>query len=148
MDSSSVQPTFSGNTAQYQISEDSLSAPVDYKSRDSMEVDLANQQIHLYGEAEVNYQTISLRADHIVLDYGTNLVTAEAWPDTSGRLAGDPQFIDGGQEFSAKNIKYNFKSKKGIVTETVTTQDDVYVRGGNPNSSAGLSKPVTAPNRT
>ncbi|PPK86266.1 lipopolysaccharide assembly outer membrane protein LptD (OstA) [Neolewinella xylanilytica] len=137
VDSSAVEANFSGNTAQYQISPDSLTAPVDYQSRDSMEVDLANQRIHLYGAARVNYESISLQAEHIVLDYGTNLVTAEPYPDTSGVLVGDPQFSDGGQEFTAKNIKYNFKSKKGIVTETVTTQDDVYVRGGKSKFVSG-----------
>ncbi|WP_157975868.1 putative LPS assembly protein LptD [Lewinella sp. IMCC34191] len=137
VDSIPVQPTFSGNTAQYRISEDSLTAPVDYQARDSMEVDLVQQRIHLYGAGQVNYQSISLQADHIVLDYGTNLVTAEAWPDSSGTLVGDPKFSDGGQEFVATNIMYNFKSKKGIVTETVTTQDDVYVRGGKSKFVSG-----------
>ncbi|THH41673.1 putative LPS assembly protein LptD [Neolewinella litorea] len=137
VDSSAIDAGFVGSTAQYRISEDSLDAPVDYSSRDSMEVDLENQQIHLYGEAQVKYQQINLRADHIVLDYGTNLVVAEPWPDSSGTLRGDPQFSDGGQEFSAKSIKYNFKSRKGIVTETVTTQDDVFVRGGKSQFVSG-----------
>ena len=137
VDSSQVQPRFSGSTAQYQTSEDSLTAPVDYASQDSMDADIRNQRIHLYGNAQVSYQDVTLRANHIVLDYGTNLVLAEPWPDSSGTLAGDPQFSDGGQEFTAKSIKYNFKSKKGIVTETVTTQDDVYVRGGRSKFVSG-----------
>ena len=130
-------PRFSGSTAQFRISEDSLAAPVDYASQDSMDADLDAQQIHLYGNAEVKYESITLRANHIVLDYGTNLVRAEPWPDSSGTLVGDPQFSDGGQEFTAKSIKYNFKSKKGIVTETVTTQDDVFVRGGRSKFVSG-----------
>ena len=128
---------FRGSTRDYAVSPDSLDAPVDYQSRDSMEVDMVNQQIHLYGEAQVNYLDISLRADHIVLDYGTNVVMAEPWRDTSGTLVGDPQFSDGGQEFTAKSIKYNFKSRKGIVTDTKTTQDDVYVLGGRSKFVSG-----------
>ena len=130
-------PRFSGSTAQFRISEDSLASPVDYASQDSMDADLDAQQIHLYGNAEVKYESITLRANHIVLDYGTNLVRAEPWPDSSGTLVGDPQFSDGGQEFTARSIKYNFKSKKGIVTETVTTQDDVFVRGGRSKFVSG-----------
>lgn len=128
---------FRGTTADFQMSEDSLDAPVEYSSRDSMEVDLANEQIHLYGDAQVNYQEVSLKANHIVLDYGTSIVRAEPWPDSSGTLAGNPQFSDGGQEFGAKGLTYNFKSRKGIVTETVTTQDDVYVRGGKSKFISG-----------
>lgn len=128
---------FGGSTADYTISNDSLDAPVEYSSRDSMEVDMVNELIHLYGDAQVNYQQISLKANHIVLDYGSSIVRAEPWPDSAGVMNGDPQFADGGQEFSAKLLTYNFKSKKGIVTETVTTQDDVYIRGGKSKFVSG-----------
>ncbi len=137
VDSSAVTVGFSGSTADFQVSADSLDAPVEYRSRDSIIAEVGSQRIHLYGEAQVDYLDISLKADHIVLDYGTNLVVAEPWPDSSGTLVGDPQFSDGGQEFTAKGIKYNFKSRKGIVTDTKTTQDDVYVLGGKSKFVSG-----------
>ncbi len=137
VDSIPQEAAFAGNTAQYRVSQDSLDAPVTYRSRDSMEVDMVNQQIHLYGEAEVNYQEIKLQADHIVLDYGTNVVRAEPWPDSSGTLAGDPQFSDGGQDFSSKSITYNFKSRKGIITETMTTQQEVFIHGAKSKFVSG-----------
>ena len=98
---------------------------------------MVNELIHLYGDAQVNYQQISLKANHIVLDYGSSIVRAEPWPDSAGVLSGNPEFADGGQEFTAKLLTYNFKSKKGIVTETVTTQDDLYVRGGKSKFVSG-----------
>ena len=137
VDSVSQDAPFRGSTADYQMSPDSLDAPVDYQARDSMDIDLANQQIRLYGAAEVNYQQVSLKADFITLDYGTNLVQAAPYPDSAGVLVGDPVFSDGGQEFSAKSLEYNFKSKKGIVKETVTTQDDVFIRGGKSKFVSG-----------
>ncbi|MCP9237580.1 putative LPS assembly protein LptD [Lewinella sp. JB7] len=137
VDSIPERAVFSGSTADYRMSPDSLDAPVEYSSEDSMDVDLVNQRIHLYGNARVNYQDVSLEANHIVLDYGQNVVSAEPWPDSSGTQVGDPKFSDGGQEFTAKGLTYNFKSRKGIVTETVTTQDDVYVRGGKSKFVSG-----------
>jgi lipopolysaccharide assembly outer membrane protein LptD (OstA) len=125
-----------GSSAAFRVSEDSLNAPVNY-SADSMEVDLTKQLIDLYGGAEVTYQLVSLKADHIQLNYGTNVVYAEPYPDSSGALVGDPVFSDGGQEFTAKGLTYNFRSRKGIVTETVTTQDDVFVRGGKSKFVSG-----------
>ena len=130
-------PAFAGSTAAFTMSEDSLDAPVDYQARDSMFVDLTAQVIHLYGEAQVDYGQISLKANHIVLDYGTNEVVAESYPDSSGRQAGYPLFKDGGQEFTSKRLRYNFNSRKGIVTETVTTQEDIYVRGGKSKFVSG-----------
>ncbi|WP_238750134.1 putative LPS assembly protein LptD [Neolewinella maritima] len=128
---------FTGSTAAYRVSPDSLDAAVDYQARDSMDVDLVNQRIHLYGAARVNYQQISLEADYITLDYGTNVVRAEPYPDSAGVLVGDPLFSDGGQEFTAKSLEYNFKSKKGIVRETVTTQDEIFIRGGKSKFVSG-----------
>ncbi len=137
VDSIPPEAVFSGSTEPYTISQDSLDAPVTYSSRDSMEVDMVHQQIHLYGQAEVNYEQIKLQANHIVLDYGTNVVRAEPWPDSSGTLAGDPQFSDGGQDFSSKGITYNFKSRKGIITETVTTQEDVFIHSAKSKFVSG-----------
>ena len=128
---------FRGSTADYRMSADSLDAPVAYQARDSMIVDPVAQRIELYGGAQVNYQQISLKADYILLDYGTNVVTAEPYPDSSGVLVGKPEFSDGGQSFTAGSLEYNFKSRKGIVKETVTTQDDIYVRGGKSKFVSG-----------
>ncbi|MFT5990618.1 MAG: hypothetical protein ACI9K9_002082, partial [Neolewinella sp.] len=124
-----LPPTFSGTTAEYPISPDSLTAEVEYAANDSMWVDFETQEIHLYGDATVNYQTISLKANYIVLNYGTNIVNAGPLPDSIGRPAGFPEFSDGGQSFDAKSMRYNFKTRKGIVYGTTTIQDDIFVRG-------------------
>ena len=137
VDSLPAESSFRGSTADYRVSPDSLDAPVDYRARDSMIVDLTGQRIELFGGAQVDYQQISLKADYIVLDYGTNVVTATPYPDSAGVLVGDPEFSDGGQSFTAKSLEYNFKSRKGIVKETVTTQDDIFVRGGKSKFVSG-----------
>ena len=68
-DTLAVSIDSSGNDlSQITFSKDSLDAPVDYSAVDSMIYDIANQQIHLFGQAEVSYTTISLKADHIVLN--------------------------------------------------------------------------------
>lgn len=130
-------PRFSGSSADYIMSPDSLAAAVDYSAQDSMWVDFVKEEIHLYGSASVVYQSIDLKANHIVLNYGTNIVFAEPLPDSSGTKAGFPEFSDGGQSFTAKEMRYNFKSRKGIVYGTTTTQDDIYVRGGKSKFVSG-----------
>ena len=131
-------PQFFGSTASYKISEDSLTAPVTYEARDSMFVDFDTEEIHLFGEAAVAYQDINLKAGHIILNYGTNIVNAEGYrhPDSVG-LVGIPEFSDGGQSFTAREMRYNFKSRKGIVHNTTTTQEDIFVRGGKSKFVSG-----------
>ena len=111
------------------ISPDSLDAPVSYTMEDSMYIDVKNRLIHLYGGAQVEYLEISLKADHIILSWDKNIVEAEPLPDSLGRPAGFPEFSDGAQQFTAGRMRYNFRTRKGIVYEVRTTQEDVVVLG-------------------
>ncbi len=111
------------------LSKDSLDASVDYKARDSMIYDIVNQKIYLYGAAEVKYETITLQAGFIELDWGTNIVTAEGILDSVGKLSEKPNFKDGDQDFTAKRMLYNFKTQKGIIYDVITRQQNLYVLG-------------------
>lgn len=111
------------------LSKDSLDAPVDYSARDSMIFNVAEQKIHLYGEASVKYTTITLKAGHIVYDWKSGVVTAEGIPDSLGHPSELPEFQDGDQNFTAREMRYNFKSRKGVVYDVTTHQNDVIVLG-------------------
>ncbi|MCB0640605.1 MAG: LPS-assembly protein LptD, partial [Phaeodactylibacter sp.] len=114
---------------QIKISKDSLDAEIDYSAQDSMIYDLKNQKIYLYGNAEVNYTSINLKADFIEFDWTTNTVTARGRQDASGALVGRPQFADGDQQFTAKEMRYNFKTRKGVILHASTIQNNLYVIG-------------------
>ncbi len=110
-------------------SKDSLEAEVDYNAQDSMIYDIASKKIHLFGEAVVSYQSIKLEAAHIILDWNTNIVTAEGMPDSLGRPAGLPVFADGEQNFTADRMRYNFNTRKGVVYDVTTDYNDLVVLG-------------------
>ncbi|MCI5081801.1 MAG: hypothetical protein MRY78_08920 [Saprospiraceae bacterium] len=121
----------------FQLSQDSLDAPVNYSALDSMIYDIQGQKIHLFGSAEVTYQTIKLNASHIIFDWQTNVVTAEGMPDSTGTMAGLPVFKDGDQEFTAERMRYNFQSRKGVIYEVTTQQNDVVVKGSKSKFVSG-----------
>lgn len=106
------------------FSKDSLYAPVQYGARDSMIYDIINRKVYLYGNAEVFYEQYSLKAGYIIFDFATNVATAEGLTDSTGAVVGRPYFSDGQQNFEARKIEYNFKSKKGKVYDAATTQGD------------------------
>ncbi|NJC24741.1 putative LPS assembly protein LptD [Neolewinella antarctica] len=122
-------PAYSGSTRDFILSPDSLTAIVEYAAEDSMMVDFLSEEIHLYGDATVKYEAINLKANHIVLNYGTNIVFAEPLPDSVGQPAGFPEFTDEEQTLTAKEMRYNFKSGKGIIYGTTSVQEDIYIRG-------------------
>ena len=117
------------NSQKIKYSKDSLDAQIDYTAKDSIILDIKNQKVHLYGDAVVTYTSLELTADYIIFDWGNNIVEAEGLPDSTGKISGNPVFKESTQSFNAKRIRYNFKTKKGLVYEATTQEKDVYVLG-------------------
>ncbi len=111
----------------FTLSADSLDAPVICRSRDSMYLDVKNQLLHLYGQAQVQYEQIDLKAGHIILDMRQKTITAQQMVDSLKQLSGMPIFSEGEQQFTARKIRFNFQTRKGIVYDSRTAQQGVYV---------------------
>ena len=75
------------------------------------------------------FQRFNLKANYIVFDWATSIVTAEGLPDSLGKMSGFPVFSDGDQSFEAKRMRYNFQTRKGVVYDVTTSQSDVVVKG-------------------
>ncbi|MFZ4542729.1 MAG: putative LPS assembly protein LptD [Saprospiraceae bacterium] len=116
-------------TKNIQISKDALDDPVDYEAQDSIIFDNKNNLVHLYRNAVVKFQTIEVRAAYIVLNIKENLATAEPIKPPSGPAYGTPEFKDKDQNFKAGKMRYNFKTKKGIVYDVTTLQQNLHVLG-------------------
>lgn len=109
---------------------ESLETTVVYAAKDSTIMDTEKQIVYLYGEAKVTYGQISLEADFIQLNWDKNEVRAKGSYDSVAHKAiGEPVFKQGSDEYNAKEIKYNFKSKKALIQGIVTQQGDGYIQG-------------------
>lgn len=134
-----VQPVSSTDS-----SEELLDAEVDYDAKDSILFDIVDQKVFMYGDAIVKYKDITLKADYIVLDLGQNEVFAEGMPDSTGAIAGKPEFTEGKETFESSTLTYNFSSKKGIITGIVSEQEGGYLHSAKTkklaDGSINLSK--------
>jgi lipopolysaccharide assembly outer membrane protein LptD (OstA) len=108
---------------------DVLDARVDYKANDSTLFDLDNKKVFLYGEAEINYDDINLKAAYIEIDFEKNEVYASGTPDSTGKDVGLPVFKQGDQTFKSKVMRYNYKSKKGFINKVITEDGSGYLHG-------------------
>ncbi len=107
-----------------------LQSTVEYKSRDSTIMDVDGKQVHLYGEAEVTYGTINLKADYIRIDWTLNELFAKGTYDsTTKKEVGEPVFQDGAEAYNTKELRYNYKTKKGFIRGVVTQQGEGNIRG-------------------
>ena len=107
-----------------------LDAPVTYEANDSI-VFAQGGYAHLYGQGKVNYQQIELAADVITMNMDSSTVYAHGVEDSLGVKKGTPVFKDGETPYETNTIRYNFKSKKGIISNVVSQQGEGYVTGNN-----------------
>jgi lipopolysaccharide export system protein LptA len=114
----------------YKLSQNGFDAPVYYNARDSMFFDVKAEELHLFGEAYLEYTTISLKANKIIYHWSTGIMEAFHGLDSAGTKIEIPEFKDGDQEFRADRMRYNFKTNKGMVYDVVTQEGDMYIRGG------------------
>ena len=87
----------------------------------------AGNKVIMYKNAQVKYKDIELNADYIELNRDSSTVYAIGKPDSTGAIAGKPIFKQGDQKFEADEVRYNFKTKKGIVKGVVTEQQGGFV---------------------
>lgn len=100
---------------------------ITYKAADSIVYDMNTKKMYLYNGSDVHYDKIQLNADLIDFDWNTFTLTSQGSIDSSGELHGNPVFADDGKEYKAKKMRYNFKTKKGIVFEVLTKEGEAYI---------------------
>jgi len=96
---------------------------------DSIVQDLANKKVYMFGDAEVTYGDIKLKAAFIEVDFSTNTVFASGLKDSTGKLYGNPEFTEGDQTFKSRLMTYNFTTKEGVITDVMTQDDQGYLHG-------------------
>ena len=109
------------------ISPDAVDMPIIYNAVDSQYINMEEQKVYLINGASAVYGDISLEAYHIVLDLNTSEVTAWGRRDSTGKLVDIPRFKDGDEEFEADELTYNFKTKRAIIRNIVTEEEEGFL---------------------
>jgi hypothetical protein len=109
------------------INDSDFKSIITYSARDSIYSDLKKKQVHLYGDAKLNYEGVDMSAEYLLIDLNKNEVLATFVVDSLGRKVGKPLFIDNGDTLKAASIRYNFETKKGFIQEAAIKQDDYYL---------------------
>ena len=102
---------------------------VNRTANDSVIQDMKKKIIYYYGDAVVKYDDITLEANYLEFDLKTNVVTAKGLPDSTGKLLGTPNFTQGETRFEAKEMSYNFQTKKGVIHKVWTEESGGYIHG-------------------
>ena len=97
-----------------------------YSAKDSV-VMVGTKTAELYGDAKVTYGGIELTAAFIRLRLDSSTVYATGVTDSTGAMSGKPKFKEGSEEYEATEMRYNFKSRKGMIKGTVSKQGEGFI---------------------
>ena len=104
-----------------------IDAPVEYTANDSMTYEGESGIAWLYGDAHVTYQNMDLKSDQISMSMDSSLVHAMGSMDSTGKKKGSPVFKMGNDTYENDTMSFNFKTKKGLIKDVYTKQEDGYM---------------------
>lgn len=104
-----------------------IDAPVVYSADDSLTYEAGTGLTHLYGNSQVKYENMDLKSDKIYMKLDSSLVHATGRKDSLGKLTGTPVFAMGSDTYESDTMAFNFKTKKGLISEVYTQQQDGFL---------------------
>lgn len=113
-----------------------IDAPVDYECTDSLVYDAETRLVHLYGKAQVKYMDMTLNAAKITMNMDSSIVRAAGERDTAGILQDKPVYSQGSDNYHSELMAFNFKTKKGYITNVETTQGDGFMQSQHSKRAA------------
>lgn len=106
-----------------------IDAPVKYSAEDSLVFEAATGVAHLYGDSHVEYEDMDLKSDRIYMSMDSSLVHATGARDSLGKMYGLPVFKMGNDTYESDTMAFNFKTKKGLINDVYTQQEDGFMTG-------------------
>ena len=114
-----------------------LDAPVEYHATDSMTYDAESGMAHLFGDkSSVTYQDMNLDAAIIKMNVDSNLVHAYGIKDSTDKWIGMPVYTQGQDKYVSESMSFNFKTKKGYISNVSTTQGEGFLQSESSKRSA------------
>ena len=104
-----------------------IDSPVEFSANDSLIYEAATGMSHLFGDAHVKYQNMDLKSEKIYMCLDSSLVHATGAVDSLGSKFGTPVFKMGSDTYESDTMAFNFKTKKGLIQQVYTEQDDGYL---------------------
>ena len=105
-----------------------IEAPVTYTAKDSLVYYADTKRAFLFGNSNVKYENMDLTAEKINMRLDSSLVRATGAMDTVKKERyGLPVFLMGSDKYETDTMAFNFKTKKGLVLNTYTEQQDGYL---------------------
>ena len=101
------------------------------KASDSLIFFVKDRKMNIYGEGSLNYKETDLKSANIFVDFETsNIEASGVRSDTlASSYEGTPVLKDKGEVYEGFRMKYNFKTRRGIISSAQTESEGTYYTG-------------------
>ena len=106
-----------------------INSIVEYTSKDSTAFDISGRKVYLYNDAVVKYDDIVLKAGYVEMDQGNFTLYAKGILDTAKKYVQKPEVTQGTSKINADSLRYNFKTKKTVAWQGVSSEGGGYFIG-------------------
>ncbi len=104
-----------------------IDSPVEFSANDSLVYEAGSGMARLFGDSHVKYQNMDLQSEKIYMCLDSSLVHATGGSDSTGVKFGTPVFKMGSDTYESDTMAFNFKTKKGLIQQVYTEQQDGYL---------------------
>lgn len=106
-----------------------IDTKIEYPAEDSIRFDLTTKRVYMYNDATVKYGSLNLQGDYMEIDFNTNEIFSRGVEDSIGNIDGKPIFKESEDEFASEEMRYNFDSKKGLISGVRTEESGGFLHG-------------------
>jgi hypothetical protein len=117
------------SVSEYNVSKDALEDVILWGAKGLEHFDQDSNKLILIDEAYIKYGDINLSGGYLEIDLDKNEVIALPLPDSSSIIRQKPVYKDKTDEFEAKKLRYNIKSKKAWVEYAAKKEGELTVHG-------------------
>ena len=111
------------------LSSNAIDAIIKYRAKDSVAMNLDTRKAFLYTDGSIDYQSMLLQANRVIVDFDRQTLQAHGTLDTAGNTEGRPYFKQDDAEYHADSITFNYNTQKGIIQGVITQEGDGFLHG-------------------
>lgn len=108
----------------------SLTDRVTGTQQDSLVYDVRTGNIYMFGNGEVQYTDLQMKADYITFNFDDQNVAAHGKMDTVSGKYIRPQFIQDETTYELDSVRYNMGSRKALIWGAHTQEGEGIITGG------------------
>ncbi len=113
-----------------------IETTITYSAKDSIIFLMGTKKLLLYGKGKVTYGKINLESEEIEIDYTKNELSAQGKTDSLGKAIGNPVFTENTDKYTAQQMRYNYKTRRGKIRGIITQQGEGFIHGENVKKNA------------